>query len=305
MRSIRYHFKSNSFLYSKVGFNLFLIDGAKNTLESTKLKIRGIAILDNSIYIVRQTSRLIESYDMETLRKKERTIEVKLLDSPWGMAVCTECKCLYVSEHENRNAALIHKIILSVNKPKPTFFTVSEKFFAAPVNISTTGKQTVLVSGGKPFDPVIMEYDQHGTHLREIAFHKRNDVHKNVLLTEDVMLLALGLLGDVDLQMISKINLVNGEILSSYSHKDGSEMGMGYDLIVNADGTKVFVAIADKKCVLGLDLGLKILDSGLDSGLKKFGNRAVNGTPFRLAINKQKLYVAYWTGGLTTVDISR
>ena len=279
---------------SKVGCNLFFTDDAEKTLESTEVKIRGIAILGNTIYIVRQTSRLIESYDMETLRKKRGTIEVKWLDSPWGMAACTKCKCLYVSEHENRNAALIHKVILNVNEPKPTFFTISEKFFAAPVNISTTGKHTLLVSGGKSFVPVIMEYDQHGTQLREIAFHERNDVQKAVLLTGDMVLLALGLLGDVDLRMVSKINPENGEVLHKYSHNDRPGMGMGYDLIVNADETKIFVAIADKRCVLGLD-----------SGLTEFWNQNVKGTPFRLALDKQKLYVAYWTGGLTTVDISR
>ena len=95
--------------------NIVFPDFGYNSLESTQLKIRGIAILGDYIYIVGHASRLIESYNKNT-SLKEGDIEVKMLDSAWRMAACTKYNRLYVSEHSNRSAALIHRVELNDNK---------------------------------------------------------------------------------------------------------------------------------------------------------------------------------------------
>ena len=142
---------------------------------------------------------------------------------------------------------------------KAFFFTVSERFFGARVNISITWKHTLLVSGGKSSTPAVMEYDHHGNLIREIICYYQIYVHQAVLLRGNVVLLAQGWPSDVYSQ-VYKLNAENGQIISSYDG-GGSGMGTPFDVIVSADETMVFAASVDEKCVVMLNSGLEIQEN--------------------------------------------
>ena len=93
------------------------IDDSTGTcrLGSLKVGIRGIAILNDIIYIASEFSKRIESYYLSDYRK-ENEIKVPFMDCPWGMAACKIHGLLYVSEFNNDFAVILHKIELKKEK---------------------------------------------------------------------------------------------------------------------------------------------------------------------------------------------
>ena len=220
------------------------------------------------------------------------------MDCPWALAACKMHSRLYVSEYNNDFVVILHKIELK--NGSATFFQISKDFLKAPVNVSVTRNQTVMISGSSTNVPKVMEYSSDGTKIREIVLDATlTGVRQAMLLNDGSILLASAWFGTINQNRICKVDPNSGSILIFYG---GSIPGMGFpaDIVLNEEETSIFVSISDGKRVLMLNSSLEIEDN---PNLKN----AKLGYPFRLAFDgvRQRLYVGDYSRGIQSINISR
>ena len=140
-------------------YTLDIFSALENFNESGPVVIRGMAILRNKLYIVATDTKTIKAFFLNSKTAKTSVIDVKQVNSAYGMAACEHFNCLYLSEYYNTTAIVgselksekglvIHKVKFESDGSYETSqFPISQDYQGSCVNISVTGAHTVLVMG--------------------------------------------------------------------------------------------------------------------------------------------------------------
>ena len=109
---------------------LYVVDG----------EVRGIAVLNNVMYVVCAESSIISTYSADTLSPLSEDIHVEGMTDPWDMAVCRHDRQLYVLTVSN----CIYRVSTQVPSQSEQWLTVQST--GSFTGISVTSRRVLVTS---------------------------------------------------------------------------------------------------------------------------------------------------------------
>lgn len=210
--------------------------------------IYGLAILAEEIFVVRESSTIVEVYDRAT-HIQARKLNLKQFGAPWDIASCNSGKCLYIFDY-------YAKQILKVDPCEHEELKCKWSTGTDYGLLSVTKKTNILLS--VQYKNKISEYSPTGTLLREIQspqvlglLHQRHAIQ----LTTGDYLISFGSSDDTR----QGICIFDGEfITASFGNSDryGRQQVKPMQLCVHNEGI-IFVLDVGNSQVLQLNAGLE------------------------------------------------
>lgn len=244
----------------------------------------GVACVGDELFVLRRANVCIEVYDANTfsLRRTVR-IKSKCTGELRAMTSCTTNRCIYVSEWERR---IIYRIFVS------GAVSISRwKIHDWPRGLSVNTANNLLVTCSFASEGNILEFTIRGLLVRSIK------------LQPDITIPVHALEIDRGLYAVCHIGCSNhrvclvdadGNVVTSFGHKYGSDIGQLNMPRYLAVGKKKSVIVADKQnnrlVLLNADFTLSRYMAG--PGLDLSGPVALH-----LDASRNRLYVGEWEGG--------
>ena len=130
-----------------------------HTISSDKV-VRGVTLLNNQVFLVRDWSSQIEVYDAETVTL-QRHLTVTGLCKPWDIESCVNYNCLYVADGKSNYK--VHKVVVREDSIFLTIWPMNDWPYGLSVK---TGDCNVIVTFREARK--IHEYTPAGLLFREV-----------------------------------------------------------------------------------------------------------------------------------------
>ena len=214
------------------------------------LPVRGIAILLEELFLVRQGSQCLEVYDVTSLTLR-RHLAVSGLVGPSDMASSTVCRCLYVADRRHSDTTgntqqFVHRV-----EPNGKTFRWSLNYLPHGLSITADGRNVIVTCDQVR---VLKEYTTRGVFVREI--HLSDDIQQPMHAVQlpvggGQFVVCHG--GETDsLNRLCRVD-VGGHLVKSYGGPPGSGLGgmnVPIRLAVDRSGNVFVVDVNNRRVLL-------------------------------------------------------